>query len=444
MVLITPRLVRPLDPDEVPPLPIRSSSPADDTPRRLGQQLDGAAGIAASRQAGRSRFEIGAVSAVLNFGSRPPPRCACCAGTGDAVRLADVSRSRPAGRRSPTCWWSTCARPGGCRRKLATLKRQHPATASCWSASPLDPALMLEGDARRRQRVRRRAASSGRLRCGDHAARSGSDSRSSRGQVFAFVGAKGGVGTTTMAVNVATALAKLSHEPRRCSIDLHLAYGDAAVFLGAEPRFSVRRRAREHAPARRRVLQEPGRARPSSGLDLLASSDRPATRALDMRRARLGRCSSPRRSTATPSSTCRARTRRCSTPRSTWRRSSSSRTRNWPPSATPAAWRRRCGSATEASASRSSSTGIDARGRDRPARTSRTRSAAPIAHQVPERLPAARSQALQQGAAAGARQSQQARPASFTALARDLAGVERDEDRTARPAGCKGLLSGRR
>lgn len=58
------------------------------------------------------------------------------------------------------------------------------------------------------------------------------------GDVFAFLGAKGGVGTTTAAVNVATELSKL----RRGSVlmvDLHLAYGDAAVYLGAEPRFSI-------------------------------------------------------------------------------------------------------------------------------------------------------------------------------------------------------------
>ena len=49
---------------------------------------------------------------------------------------------------------------------------------------------------------------------------------------------KGGVGTTTVAVNVATALAKL--EPKSTLfIDLHVANGDAAVFLGAEPRFSI-------------------------------------------------------------------------------------------------------------------------------------------------------------------------------------------------------------
>jgi pilus assembly protein CpaC len=49
MVLITPRLVRPLDPDEVPPLPTSGDDflkPASETPRQgdIGQQLDGAAG----------------------------------------------------------------------------------------------------------------------------------------------------------------------------------------------------------------------------------------------------------------------------------------------------------------------------------------------------------------------------------------------------------------
>ena len=44
MVLITPRLVRPLNPDEVPPLPtnIRPLIKRGD----IGQQLDGAGGIA--------------------------------------------------------------------------------------------------------------------------------------------------------------------------------------------------------------------------------------------------------------------------------------------------------------------------------------------------------------------------------------------------------------
>ena len=58
------------------------------------------------------------------------------------------------------------------------------------------------------------------------------------GEVFAFLGAKGGVGTTTTAVNVATDLAGL-YAGSVLIVDLHLAYGDAAIYLGAEPRFSI-------------------------------------------------------------------------------------------------------------------------------------------------------------------------------------------------------------
>ena len=58
------------------------------------------------------------------------------------------------------------------------------------------------------------------------------------GDAFAFLGAKGGVGTTTAAVNVATDLSRLN-AGAVLLIDLHLAYGDAAVYLGAEPRFSI-------------------------------------------------------------------------------------------------------------------------------------------------------------------------------------------------------------
>lgn len=91
------------------------------------------------------------------------------------------------------------------------------------------------------------------------------------GQVFAFLGAKGGVGATTTAVNVATALSNLPG--RTLLIDLHLAHGDAAIFLGLEPRFSVVD-----------ALENMGRLDGAyfkglvvggkSGPDLLASSDR--------------------------------------------------------------------------------------------------------------------------------------------------------------------------
>ncbi len=58
------------------------------------------------------------------------------------------------------------------------------------------------------------------------------------GAVFAFVGAKGGVGTTTTAVNVALELSQVAPK-QTLLIDLHLSNGDAGLFLGEDPRFSV-------------------------------------------------------------------------------------------------------------------------------------------------------------------------------------------------------------
>lgn len=56
--------------------------------------------------------------------------------------------------------------------------------------------------------------------------------------VLAFVGVKGGVGATTLAVNAAVAVqrAKIGTV---LLVDAHVGSGEAALFLGAEPRFSV-------------------------------------------------------------------------------------------------------------------------------------------------------------------------------------------------------------
>ena len=59
------------------------------------------------------------------------------------------------------------------------------------------------------------------------------------GQVIGFIGAKGGVGTTTVAVNIATMLGPMSKPSKALLMDLHQSGGDAAVFMGVEPRFSV-------------------------------------------------------------------------------------------------------------------------------------------------------------------------------------------------------------
>jgi len=121
--------------------------------------------------------------------------------------------------------------------EVASLKRQVPGLGVVVVAATLDPALMLEAmragvsecvtEPLRREDLESAFA---RVAVQRTAAK--------QGQVFAFIGAKGGVGTTTMAVNVATALAGAAPGDALL-VDLHLAYGDAAVFLGLEPKFSV-------------------------------------------------------------------------------------------------------------------------------------------------------------------------------------------------------------
>jgi pilus assembly protein CpaE len=104
------------------------------------------------------------------------------------------------------------------------------------------------------------------------------------GQVFAFVGAKGGVGTSTLAVNTAAALYKQT-KANTLLIDLHLVHGDAALFFGSDPRFSVV----DAIENVHRVdesffsgLVEKSR----SGVQVLASSTRPIHGAMDPQRTR--------------------------------------------------------------------------------------------------------------------------------------------------------------
>ena len=55
---------------------------------------------------------------------------------------------------------------------------------------------------------------------------------------MAFLGAKGGVGTTTLAANYALALQQESKDDV-CLVDLNTQLGDAALSLGLEPKFSL-------------------------------------------------------------------------------------------------------------------------------------------------------------------------------------------------------------
>jgi pilus assembly protein CpaE len=105
-----------------------------------------------------------------------------------------------------------------------------------------------------------------------------------RGDVFAVIGAKGGVGATTVAVNVATMLNKLQPSSTLL-MDLHLTYGDAAILLGAEPRFStldaLENTHRMDAAFLRTLVSQT-----KSGLNVLGSSDHPVSTPVDVTRIR--------------------------------------------------------------------------------------------------------------------------------------------------------------
>lgn len=104
------------------------------------------------------------------------------------------------------------------------------------------------------------------------------------GDVFAFLGAKGGVGTTTAAVNVATEFARL-RSGSVLLVDLHLAYGDAAIYLGAEPKFSIAD-ALENTHRLDTAFLKSVCVKTKAGPELLASPDRPLTVVVDAARIR--------------------------------------------------------------------------------------------------------------------------------------------------------------
>ena len=166
---------------------------------------------------------------------------------------------------------------------LSHLKRQHPSTGVLLVASKLDPALMLEAMRAGVNEFVTAPVTVAELQAAIKRLM-GSLAPSARGDVFAFIGAKGGVGATTVAVNTASALAKVS-PGSTLLIDLNVACGDAAVFLGSEPRFSVMD-ALENVQRLDSAYFSGLVVRSKGGLDLLGAGARPVTRIVDPARIR--------------------------------------------------------------------------------------------------------------------------------------------------------------
>jgi len=157
----------------------------------------------------------------------------------DPARFApsDLDGS-PRLRQAPPALVLDIRRSGEVPAGLSAFCRQHPACRVAVVMTTLDPALMLEA---MRAGVSECIAEPITGQVLEQALQRlvALEPPATAGQVIAFVGAKGGVGTTTLAVNTATALARAT-KADVLLIDLHVGHGDAALYLGAEPRFSVR------------------------------------------------------------------------------------------------------------------------------------------------------------------------------------------------------------
>ena len=164
---------------------------------------------------------------------------------------------------------------------MAAVKRQHPAIVFLVVASDSDPAVLLEAMRAGATEFLHEPLTPAALDEAISRLVAHRESPGAKGEIFAIIGATGGVGTTTIAVNVAAALGKLSKGPASL-LDLHLAYGDAAVFLGADARFSLldafENMHRMDAEFLRSLV-----VKTACGVELLPAGDRPVQRPVDVR-----------------------------------------------------------------------------------------------------------------------------------------------------------------
>jgi pilus assembly protein CpaE len=165
---------------------------------------------------------------------------------------------------------------------VSAIKRQHPEMSIVLLASNLEPALLLDAmragvnevvaepiDHDELARVIQRVA--------------GNRGHSEPGRVCGFIGAKGGVGTTTIAVNVATSLGAISKPERALMLELHSANGDASLFTGTESRFSIVD-ALDNTHRLDQVFFSNLVTQIAPSTDLLASPERPPASGLDPQR----------------------------------------------------------------------------------------------------------------------------------------------------------------
>jgi pilus assembly protein CpaE len=197
------------------------------------------------------------------------------------VPLSALQRLAQAGTDAPAILLVDVREHRGAINDLRAIRQLHPQTAIVIIA-PLDPALMLE------------AMRAGITECVpppidaaqlDAALNRVTDGLpGATGELFAVIGAKGGVGATTVAVNTATTLSTIDKR-RALLIDLHPTGGDAALFMGAEPHFSFVD-ALDNTHRLDEAFLKGLVVKTAAGPDLLASPDRTVPTPVDPSRVR--------------------------------------------------------------------------------------------------------------------------------------------------------------
>lgn len=153
---------------------------------------------------------------------------------------------------------------------VAAFRRQNPGVGVVIVARSLDPELLLSAMRAGVNEVVSEPLTARALEAA--VARVTTPAAASDGQVFAFVGAKGGVGTTTVAVNVATTLGACCRPASTLLMDMHRSGGDAAVFVGVEPKFTLADAVENAARLDENFLRTLV-TRVGPGVDLLAATD---------------------------------------------------------------------------------------------------------------------------------------------------------------------------
>jgi pilus assembly protein CpaE len=169
--------------------------------------------------------------------------------------------------------------------EVTSFKRKYNKTSVVLIVEKLDPALMLDAMRAGVTELVAEPFTGADIKAAVDRVTGGQVEDVSGGDVIAFIGAKGGVGTTTIAVNVAAALAA-EKDSNVIVADLHAAaYGDVGLLFGVEPRFSVVD-ALENVRRLDAAFLKGLVVRAKPGLDVLASPETPSVRPPEGRQVR--------------------------------------------------------------------------------------------------------------------------------------------------------------